>query len=111
LTKRGDCVIAVRATKGLADLSTEFKRLCRNDETQVFVELKAAGIAEIIQGRGSHTLAFSHPTEMVGRTSTYASDRTLMIRADKAARDLNRDLIESLKSSNTTLQVRIIAEL
>jgi len=110
LTKRGDCVIAVRATKGLADLSTELRNLCKKDESRIIVELKAAGIAEHIEGRGSSGLTLSHSSEIVGRKSTYPSDRTLMIRADKAARDINSDLVHALKSPDTKLQIRVIAE-
>ena len=75
------------------------------------MELKAAGIYETIRGKGNHSLSLTHPSEIVGRKSTYVSDRTLMIQADKAACDLSRELIESLKSPKTILQVRIIAEL
>jgi hypothetical protein len=110
LTRRGDCVIAVRATKGLADLSAELRNLCKRDESRIIVELKAAGIVERIEGKGSSGLTLSHSSEIVGRKSTYSSDRTLMIRADKAARDINGDLVLALKSPDTKLQIRIIAE-
>jgi hypothetical protein len=110
LTKRGDCVIAVRATKGLADLSAELRALCKKDESGIILELKAAGISEFIEGRGSSRLTLSHSSEIVGRKSTYPSDRTLMIRADKAARDINSDLVHVLKSPDTKLQIRIVVE-
>jgi hypothetical protein len=111
LSKRGDCVIAVEATKGLADFSAEFRNLCKRDEARIIVQLKAAGIVESIEGRGSHGLTLSHSTEMVGRKSTYLSDRTIMIRADRAACDINRDLVYELQSPSTTLHIRVIAEL
>jgi hypothetical protein len=111
LTKRGDCVIAVQATKGLADLTNEFRSLCKQDEARIVVELRAAGIFESIEGRGSRGFTLTHPTEMVGRKSTYVSDRTLMVCADKAAIDIDRDLVYALRSPETRLQIRIIAEL
>ena len=111
LSKRGDCVIAVQATKGLADFSTEFRNLCKRDEARIIVQLKAAGIVESIEGSGSCGLTLSHPAEMVGRKSTYLSDRTIMIRADRAACDINRDLVYELQSPSTTLHIRVIAEL
>jgi len=111
LSIRGDCVIAVQATKGLADFSTEFRNLCKRDEARIIVQLKAAGIVESIEGRGSCGLTLSHPAEMVGRKSTYLSDRTIMIRADRAACDINRDLVYELQSPSTTLHIRVIAEL
>ena len=111
LTKRGDCVIAVGATKSLVDLSSEFRNLCKRDESRIIIELSAAGIIESIEGRGSRQLTLSHSREIVGRKSTYISDRTFMIRADKAACDIDRDLIYALKFPQTTLQIRLIGEL
>jgi hypothetical protein len=110
LTKRGDCVIAVGATKGLTDLSSEFRNLCRSDESRITIELGVAGIIESIEGAGSSQFTLSHSREIVGRKSTYISDRTFMIHADKAARDINRDLIYALKSPETTLKIKLIVE-
>ncbi len=111
LTRRGDCVIGVNAGKGLRDLSSEFKDLCRHDESRIVVELEAAGIAEVIVGRGSRKLTLSHSSELVARKSSYTSDRTIMIMADRAACDLSRGLIDALTSSATRLRVRITVEL
>ena len=111
LTRRGDCVVAVQATKAPVELSSEFKRLCRNDEAKVVVELQAIGVTESIEGRGCSRLRLSHSRDIVGRKSTHASERTIMILADKAAADINRDLIDALRFPRTKLQVRIIAEL
>jgi hypothetical protein len=111
LTKRGNCVIGVQSTKGLADLSPEFRRMCTMDDARIIVQLEAGGIIEIIEGRGSHGLTLSHLSEIVGRKSTYVSDRTLMVRADRAACDISRDLIHELRSPNTTLRIKAITEL
>lgn len=111
LAKRGDCIIAVGATRSLNDLSTQFKNLCRDDASRIIVELQAAGIKESIQGVGSRRLTLGHKSEIVGRKSAYMSDRTLMIHADKAACDLDRDLINTLRSPATRVRVRITVEL
>jgi len=103
-------VIAVGATKGLTDLSSEFRNLCRKEESRITIELSVAGIIESIEGIGSSQFTLSHSREIVGRKSTYISDRTFMIHADKAARDINRDLIYALKSPETTLKIKLIAE-
>jgi len=111
LTKRGDCVIAVKASRSLQDLSSAFKRLCKNERTQIVLEIEAGGISESIVGRGSPALRLDHPSEIVGRRSTYISDRTLMIKADKAASDLSRELVRELQSPTVLVQIRLIAEL
>lgn len=111
LTKRGDCIIAVNATKGLSEFSPRFLSLCRNNESRVIIEFDAGGISDVIEGQGSFDLTFRHHTEMVGRRSGYVSDRTLMVHADKAARDIDRDLIHALRSQKMIMQIHITVEL
>ena len=54
-----------------------------------------------ITGFGHEDLELSHPTDIVIRKSDYTCSRTLMINADKAARDLDLDLVEDLKNGKT----------
>jgi hypothetical protein len=110
LSKRGDCVIGVNADKGARDFTLKFKQACRKEGARITVNLEAEGITDVIHGSGSPNLSFTHPTEMVGRKSSFTSDRTIMVGADKAASDLDRRLIAALKSSNTGLQVRLVVE-
>lgn len=111
LTRRGDCVIGVNANKGPLDFSNRFKELCKLDESTIRVELEAAGITECISGYGSAKLSFNHETESVGRKSSYVSSRTILVKADKAAVDLSRELVAALTLSDTKLWVRITVEL
>ena len=111
LSKRGDCVIGVGASKGARDLALEFRKACSQANARIVMRLEALGLVEIIHGLGSDHLSFAHPTQMVGRKSTFTSDRTIMVRADKAACDLDRRLIEALKSPRTKLNVMMTAEI
>ena len=110
LSKHGDCVIGVSANKGPTDFSFEFKKACRREGAMIVVRLEASGITEIIHGLGSRNLSFAHPNDMVGRKSSFTSDRTIMIKADKAACDLNRRLVETLRSPETRLTVQILVD-
>lgn len=110
LSRRGNCVIAVNATKGPREMSLDFKRACMRQGSRITMNLEVAGLVEAIRGEGSPELNFTHQTEMVGRKSSYPSDRTIMIRADKAASDIDRRLIDALKSLNAKLTVHILAE-
>ncbi|HYB84932.1 MAG TPA: DUF371 domain-containing protein [archaeon] len=110
LSKRGNCVIGVSANKAANDLDFGFKEACRREGARIMVRLEAEGIIETIHGLGSCGLSFSHPKEIVGRKSMYASDRTIMVSCDKAAFDLDRQLISAMKSSNTKLNVQIIVD-
>jgi hypothetical protein len=111
LTERGDCVIGVNASKGPRDFAKEFKRLCQHDDAKIQVDLSAGGIIESIRGMGNAKLTFTHPSECVGRKSIYASNRTVVVKADKAACDLNRELVDLLTSRETRLRVLLTVEL
>ena len=107
LTKMGNCIVAVDATKGLVDLSQDFKKACMNDKSRILVELDVSDMVERVAGRGSHLLTLEDEEELVIRKSTYVSNRTLMINADKAACDLRRQFIQRLRSTSTDIHVRL----
>jgi hypothetical protein len=105
LTKRGDCIIAVKATKGLMDLLPEFKEAARRENAKIIIIVEADTVKEVINAQGSLRLLFSHPTDLVIRKSDYVCGRTLAVKADKAACDFSRQLVEKLK--NPSQKVRI----
>lgn len=96
LTKRGDCIIAVRSTKGAVDLSPSFKEAARIDNARIIIRIKSNGVEEMIKAQGSSQLLFTHPTDIVVRKSGYICGRTIAIRADKAAGDLQKKLVNKL---------------
>jgi len=110
LSRRGDCVIGVNATRAPSDFSLHFKNLCRHEGTQITILLEAGSLTDVIQGSGSPGLRFIDRNEMVGRKSSFISDRTIMVHANKAARDIKRSLINALTSPKSILKVRISAE-
>jgi len=110
LTKRGDCIIAVGATKGAADLPLGFKDVARSDGAQMTITIEAGELKEVVSARGSPRLLFTHPTDLVVRKSNYVCGRTLAIRADKAASDLSRKLIEKIRSSDQKIRITLAVE-
>lgn len=109
LTQRGDCVIAVRASKGAADLSREFKRLTKRGDARITVVIEADGLKESAVGHGSPSLTFRHPTDLVARRSDYVCDRTLMIRSDKSASNFPRELVRALRDPDQKVRITLIA--
>ncbi len=107
LSRNGDCVLVVSVDKGLAEFSQEFKDALRKPNAKLTVKIEVAGLTEKIQAQGSPHLVLSNPTEMVLRKSDFPSDRTLGIRADKAAKDLSRELVERLKSPNEHAKITL----
>ncbi|MBS7249068.1 MAG: DUF371 domain-containing protein [Candidatus Freyarchaeota archaeon] len=111
LTIRGDCIVAVCADKGAEQLSEPFKELARKENSTITMILKVNDQTETIRGQGSPHLTLTHPHDIVARKSTYHSDRTIMIKADKAAMDLNRKLVQKLKDPQTKVEITLIAEI
>jgi hypothetical protein len=105
LTKKGNCILAVSANKGLADLNSEFKEALRKDNARLTVTIETGKIIEIVKASGNPQLILTHPTDVVIRKSSYICDRTLAIQADKAAVDVSRKLVEKL--TNPEQEARI----
>lgn len=95
LTERGDCIIGVESELSAAELPAEMRELMKSDSMIVAV-FCAGGICDSVVGRGSSTLKLSDPMKMVFRRSDYIGPETVMIKANKAAKDLSRDLISAL---------------
>ena len=110
LSSRGDCVIAVAATKGANGLSSAFKRLARDRRTQITIVLEVDGVRDEVMGWGHPQLTLSHPEDIVVRRSAFTCPRTIMVHANKAARDLSRSLIRRLRNPQQQIQVTLIAE-
>lgn len=111
LTTRGDCIIAVRAEKGLSDLDPRLKALIRNGGSRVTFTMEVDGIQFETRGRGDPRLTLTHPHDIVIRKSSYTCDRTLMILADKAACDIPESLMEKLRAQDKQVKIKITATL
>jgi len=110
LTKRGDCIIAVQATNGAADLPLEFKEAARKKSAQITITIEAGELKEIVRAKGSSRLLFTHPTDLVVRKTDYVCGRTLAIAADKAASDLSRKLVEKIQDANQEIRITLAVE-
>lgn len=107
LSKKGDCIIAVAADKGLADLSTKFKENLRKDNVKLIILIEVGGLSDQVHAYGSSQLILEHPTDIVVRKSNYICNRTLAIHADKAAWDLSRKLVEKLKKPEQKVKITL----
>lgn len=111
LTPRGDCVVAVRAEKGLSDLSPELKEMMKRPNSKIELVIAAGNRAFKVTGRGDPGLILSHPTDIVARRSRHICERTLMIQADKAACDMSEALVDLIKDADRVINVAISVEL
>jgi uncharacterized protein len=107
LTRNGDCVLVVAIDRSLADLSEQFKAVLANPNAKIKIIIEAGDISDEISAKGSPFLSLSNPSEMVIRKSDFASDRTLAIHSDKAAKDLSRQLVEKLKNPGQKTKITL----
>lgn len=107
LTPKGDCVVAINSSKGLVDLPIDLKRTLSSKEGRARVTLTTGTFQFVTEGSGDPRLTFSHPKDLVIRKSGFISDRTLMIHADKAARDVPREMVRLLQDPKNSVAVQI----
>lgn len=107
LTLRGDCIVGVSASKGVAQLSPPMKRALRSDGARVRLTIVAPGGEFSFAARGSKDLSFESPTDIVIRRSSFVCGRTLAILAESSAREIPRELVGTLKSPRALGLLRI----
>lgn len=107
LTRQGDCIVAVNSDKGASDLSPMFKKAMQSKEAKIRIQIEADSEAEVVNAWGNPLLSFTHATDLVVRKSDYICSRTLAIRADKAAKDFPRSLIEKLQNPHQKVKITL----
>jgi hypothetical protein len=110
LSRNGDCILVVSTDKGLADLSAEFKAVLKTPHAELTIKIEAGNVSDEMHACGSSQLTLTHPQEMVIRKSDYASNRTLGIHADKAAKDLSRELAEKLMNPKQQAKITLTVQ-
>ena len=104
-----DCIMGVAMDYSMLDFPEEFKAKIADSGTEITVILGTEHGHDEIIGWGHEDLTLTHPTDIVIRKSDYTCPRTLMIKANKAARDLEGKLIDDLKDGkvmDVTIKLR-----
>ena len=109
LTPRGDCILCIKANKGINDLSEEFKKGLKSGK-KLTIKIMVDEIEDELTAWGDERLILDHATSMVVRKSEYIDSRTLAVRADKAARDIKREIVEKLKNPEQKAVIELIIE-
>ncbi len=107
LTKRGDCIIAIKSEKSVRDLDEEIKEAVRKG-WHIALIIKTNDFVDYTIGVGDPMLTLDDPNRLIIRKSRYIDNKTLMIRANKAAVDLNRKLIEKLRREDALVNISVI---
>ncbi|AIF69712.1 hypothetical protein PAP_06575 [Palaeococcus pacificus DY20341] len=109
LTPRGDCILCINADKGIDDLSEEFKNALKAGK-KLRIRIIVDELVDEVVAYGDERLILEHPFSMVIRKSEYVDGRTLAVRANKAARDIKREIVERLKNPEQKAVVELIIE-
>lgn len=111
LTTKGDCIIAVGADKSLADLDPALKEQIKRGSplAMAIIVQDDPNLIDIFFAKGHRSLKLSDRKSMVVRRSDYIDSRTLAIKATKAARDIDRELVEKMKDPSTIIKFIIAA--
>ena len=97
LTVYGDCIIAVGADKGAADLSQEFRNVLSREGANLIAHLVCRDLCIEVRSTGGQGITLEHPTDLVWRRSSFCCGRTIATRSDLVARTLPRELIQYLR--------------
>jgi hypothetical protein len=104
LTKRGDCIVGVKVSHSLSDLREELHTL---RASHITVSFSVDSAREDVTGFVHPALEFTDTKAIILRKSAFLCPRTLAIHSNKAAKDLNRELIEKMKDSEQEMIIEI----
>ncbi|MFX1570660.1 MAG: DUF371 domain-containing protein [Promethearchaeota archaeon] len=108
LTKKGNCIIGIGASKACFDLNNDLKTKIK-DGTKFKITLKIGKFQDSFYGFGNKELKLLDKNDMVFRKSDFICDRTVLINCSKSSNEINRELIKKLIIPET--QLLIIFEL
>jgi len=109
VTEKGDCIIAIKTDCAATDLPKRLKNILKDDNTRIIIKLKAGRLNDTIYAYGSKKLSLKSNISIVIRKSNYIDDRTIAIRSNKAAKDIDRRIIKYLKNPHNIITIEIIA--
>jgi hypothetical protein len=104
LTPAGDCILAVDADCAPADFDDGFAAACRDADARIEATIAVDPDGDwddpshetTVVGHGHPDLTFEDERGAVGRTSDHVDGRTVMLGADAAAVDLDREMVAAL---------------
>ena len=103
LTERGDCILGIRADRGLKDIKNF---LDSHIGKKLIVEFTVDDLSDRVTGYLDPRLSFLDKRDIVIRKSSYICKRTLMINADKSAAEIDRSIVRKLREGKELI-VRI----
>jgi len=104
LTKKGNCVLAVKASKACYDLTPDLKNQIKSGNRFKII-LKVGEEQDYFYGFGNKELKLLDKNGMVFRKSVFICERTVLINCSKSSIELSRKLIDNLKHPEKKLTI------
>ncbi|MEK6891838.1 MAG: DUF371 domain-containing protein [Nanoarchaeota archaeon] len=102
LTLKGDCIVGVKADFELKEIKKFIKKI-KNKKITITIQTSDGKIKDKLEAEINPE--FNGKKEIVIRKADFISDRTLAIKANKAAFELKKGLIECLKSKEGEITI------
>lgn len=109
LTIRGDCIIGIGLNKAVAELDPRLLSVVKKDYTVIVMILEVGELRDVVLARGSQKLVLGDKQRIVVRKSSFIGPETLAIEANKAAKDIDRRIVQRLQDPSTKLVMHIYA--
>ncbi|NPD89604.1 MAG: DUF371 domain-containing protein [Asgard group archaeon] len=107
LTPRGDCILGVSSSCNLISFPSELKERIKSPAARILVHLHVGRYSDTIEGCGDSRLELSDEHAIIIRKSDFICSRTLMIKSDKAANDINDRIIKIMKNPSSKMKITI----
>ena len=110
LSSKGDCIIGVSSSESLDSFPLELKRKIMSSEAIIYVKLEVEKYSDLIKGYGNSKLELNDDNAIVIRKSNFICSRTLMINSDKAAININKQIILKMKNPENKMKVTVMVK-
>jgi hypothetical protein len=104
LTKKGNCILGIRSSKACVDLNSKLKALLKLGN-RFKINVIVGEYKDYFYGYGHPDLTLLDKKDMVFRKSQFICDRTVLIKCTKSSNELNKLLIEQLKTNDEKLKI------
>ena len=104
LTKKGNCILGIKSSKACVDLNSNLKVLLKLGE-KFKINVIVGEYKDYFYGYGHPKLTLLDKKDMVFRKSKFICDRTVLIKCTKSSNELNKLLIENIKTNNEKLLI------
>lgn len=105
LSLNGDCIVGVSADFDSAKLREFIKEKKKKGDFSLTITMVVGKTEEVVEGKLN--ALFNDKHEIVLRRTDFSSGRTLMLRADKGAAQLSKDLLKAMRTPRREMNITL----